>query len=188
MYRPTKVTVLAIDTSWSVALRGSFEVIRDAALAIDHLASEADSSEVLLPLVYSAYAKPIERRMIADLSSDNATLGTNLHHALVLGIEMLHGYWDSDRRIVVLSDGEITAHLEHNKAVFQYPPKDETLNATLAAAKSCNDAGIAVRMLALDPNVYLQQDGARLAREAGVSFIACIADTMIDQALAAYRS
>jgi uncharacterized protein with von Willebrand factor type A (vWA) domain len=60
--------------------------------------------------------------------------GTNLHHALLLAGEHLRRHPDAQPVVLVVTDGEPTAHLEADgEAVFDWPPSPQTLRATVAA-------------------------------------------------------
>ena len=59
--------------------------------------------------------------------------GTNLHHALMLAGEHLHRHPDAVPVVLVVTDGEPTAHVEPDGGLaFSYPPQPETLRATVS--------------------------------------------------------
>jgi uncharacterized protein with von Willebrand factor type A (vWA) domain len=58
--------------------------------------------------------------------------GTNLHHALLLAGQHLRKNSDAIPVVLVVTDGEPTAHLEPDgEAYFDYPPSPHTLRATI---------------------------------------------------------
>ena len=57
--------------------------------------------------------------------------GTNLHHALMLSRKLLSREKGGTRQILVITDGEPTAHLEGEQAYFSYPPSYRTELETL---------------------------------------------------------
>ena len=56
----------------------------------------------------------------------------NLHHALLLAGQHLKRHPDAQPVVLVVTDGEPTAHLEPDGyAAFDYPPSPQTLAATV---------------------------------------------------------
>jgi uncharacterized protein with von Willebrand factor type A (vWA) domain len=59
--------------------------------------------------------------------------GTNLHHALVLAGRYLDRRPEHDPVVLIVTDGEPTAHLRRDgQSWFDWPPAPETLELTLA--------------------------------------------------------
>ena len=55
------------------------------------------------------------------------------------------------KQIIVVTDGEPTAHIEPDgEVLFNYPPIPETLRRTMAEVVRCTRAGIAINVFALD--------------------------------------
>jgi uncharacterized protein with von Willebrand factor type A (vWA) domain len=76
--------------------------------------------------------------------------GTNLQHALLLARRML-AHQHGTRQVIVVTDGEPTAHIDASGEVeFSYPPKPETLRRTMAEVVRCTRAGIAINVFAID--------------------------------------
>ena len=56
-----------------------------------------------------------------------------------------------ERQVVVVTDGEPTAHLmENGEPFFSWPPVHETLQKTMAEVLRCTKAGIVINTFALD--------------------------------------
>ena len=55
----------------------------------------------------------------------------------------------ANKQIIVITDGEPTAHLEGREVVLIYPPSPKTATHTLAEVKKCAAAGIRVSSFAL---------------------------------------
>ena len=99
--------------------------------------------------------------------------GTNLHHALLLAGRHLRRNSDAAPVVLVVTDGEPTAHLEPDgHAVFDYPPSPETLRATLTEVDALArlDAAVTVFMLGEDPR--LEEFVDLLARRSGGRVVA----------------
>ena len=64
------------------------------------------------------------------------------------------------------TDGEPTAHWPGGAAepVFEYPPTEQTLQATLVEVARCTREGIRVNTFALDATGYLRQFVEQMAR------------------------
>ena len=61
--------------------------------------------------------------------------GTNMQHAMLLARTQLERETGT-KQIIMVTDGEPTAHIEHGEAVFQYPPSlhDDRGDAARGAA------------------------------------------------------
>ena len=76
--------------------------------------------------------------------------GTNLQHALALARRML-AHEHGTKQIIVVTDGEPTAHIDdYGEVFFNYPPIPETLRRTMAEVIRCTRAGIVINTFALD--------------------------------------
>ena len=81
---------------------------------------------------FSNYARELKPHEIATLESDMVQ-GTNLQHALIMAGRFLDRHAESDPVVLVVTDGEPTAHLlRDGAAAFDWPPSPETLELTLA--------------------------------------------------------
>ena len=77
--------------------------------------------------------------------------GTNLQHGLMLARRHLDAHRDSEPVIMVITDGEPTAHLTADGyADFMWPPTHETLVATLAEVERCTRRGATINVFMLD--------------------------------------
>ena len=70
--------------------------------------------------------------------------GTNLHHALMLSRNLLAKEKGGTRQILVITDGEPTAHLENGRSYFNYPPSYRTELETLKEVKRCTQENIVI--------------------------------------------
>ncbi|MBD3646173.1 MAG: VWA domain-containing protein, partial [Pseudomonadales bacterium] len=82
-------TVLMVDLSWSMALRGSFQSAQKVAIALHNLISSAYPRDSLYVLGFSAYAKAIKAHDLPYLQYDDYLLGTNRQPALILAEKLL---------------------------------------------------------------------------------------------------
>ena len=149
-------TVLMVDLSWSMALRGSFQSAKKVAMALHNLISSAYPRDSLYVLGFSAFAKEIKPHDLPYLQYDDYLLGTNMQHALILAEKLLARHQQGTRQVVMITDGEPTAHLENNRPVFAYPPTPTTISKTLRAVRSCTTKNITINTFMLDQSHYLK--------------------------------
>jgi uncharacterized protein with von Willebrand factor type A (vWA) domain len=164
-------TVMMVDLSWSMALRGSFQAAKKVALALNNLIRSQFTRDSLYIIGFSAYARELKAEELPYVRWDESVLGTNMHHAFMLAQRLLSKHKGGTRQIIMISDGEPTAHLERGRSYFAYPPSPITIRETLKEVKRCTEKGIVINTFMLDRNYYLKefvqpdgedQQGARL--------------------------
>jgi uncharacterized protein with von Willebrand factor type A (vWA) domain len=64
----------------------------------------------------------------------------------------------------MISDGEPTAHLEHGRSYFAYPPSPITIRETLREVRRCTQKGIVINTFMLDRNYYLKEFVHQIAK------------------------
>ena len=106
-------TVLMVDLSWSMALRGSFQSAKKVALALHNLISTAYPRDSLYVLGFSALATEIKSHDLPYLQYEDYLLGTNMQHALILAEKLLDKHQQGTKQVIMITDGEPTAHLEN---------------------------------------------------------------------------
>ena len=157
-------TAMLVDLSWSMALRGSFKAAKKVALALHNLITTKYPKDSFHIIGFAAYAKELNARELPYLQWDEYVLGTNMQHALQLAAKRLARHPGGARQIIMISDGEPTAHLEHGRAQFAYPPTPETIRATYRAVRHCTAKGIAINTFMLDASGYLKAFMDEIAR------------------------
>ena len=149
-------TVLMVDLSWSMALRGSFQSAKKVAMALHNLIKTSFPRDSLYVLGFSALAHEIKAHDLPYLQYDDYLLGTNMQHALILAEKMLAKHQQGSKQIIMITDGEPTAHLENGQPVFAFPPTPTTFKKTLRAIRSCTSKGITINTFMLDQSYYLK--------------------------------
>lgn len=149
-------TAMLVDLSWSMALRGSFQAAKKVALALHNLITSQYPKDSFYIIGFAAYAKELKAHDLPYLQWDEYVLGTNMQHALLLAEKLLAKHTGGTKQIIMISDGEPTAHLENGQAQFAYPPTPETIRATFRAVKHCTTRGIAINTFMLDASYYLK--------------------------------
>ncbi len=157
-------TVLMVDLSWSMALRGSFQAAKKVALALHNLITSQFPRDSLYVIGFSAYARELKAHDLPYVRWDESVLGTNMHHALMMAERMLARHSGGTRQIIMISDGEPTAHLERGRSQFAYPPSQATIRETQKAVKRCTQKDITINTFMLDRNYYLKEFVNQLAK------------------------
>ena len=157
-------TVIMLDLSWSMALRGSFQAAKKVALALNNLISSQYQRDSLYIIGFSAYARELKTDELPYVRWDESVLGTNMHHALMIAQKLLAKHTQGTRQIIMISDGEPTAHLEKGRSYFAYPPSPITIRETLKEVKRCTQKRITINTFMLDRNYYLKEFVNQVAR------------------------
>jgi uncharacterized protein with von Willebrand factor type A (vWA) domain len=85
-----------------------------------------------------------------------------MQHGFLLARQML-ARQTGTKQIIMITDGEPTAHIEPGGGVyFNYPPVPETIEATMREVIRCTRENIRINTFMLDPNAYLKQFIERL--------------------------
>ena len=154
-------TVLMVDLSLSMPMRDHFLAAKKVAMALHSLISSRFPRDYLGLVGFSEVARVIEPRDLPEVSWDYV-YGTNMQHGFMLARKLLareHG----TKQIIMITDGEPTAHLNANgDPVFHYPPIRETVDATLAEVMRATREGVRINTFMLDATPYLQQFIERL--------------------------
>jgi uncharacterized protein with von Willebrand factor type A (vWA) domain len=157
-------TVMLLDLSWSMALRGSFQAAKKVALALNNLIRTQFPKDSLYILGFSAYARELTAEELPYVRWDESVLGTNMHHAFMLAQHLLSKHKGGTRQVIMISDGEPTAHLEHGRSYFAYPPSPITIRETLREVRRCTQKGIVINTFMLDRNYYLKEFVHQIAK------------------------
>jgi uncharacterized protein with von Willebrand factor type A (vWA) domain len=129
--RTRAAVALLVDTSWSMVAEGRWVPMKRTALALHQLVSTRFRGDALQLVTFGRHAQSVELGELVGLEGAYAQ-GTNLHHALLLAGQHLRKNSDATPVVLVVTDGEPTAHLEPDgEAYFDYPPSPHTLRATI---------------------------------------------------------
>ena len=150
-------TVLLLDLSLSMAMRGNFLAAKKVALALDGLMRSQFPRDNLFIVGFSTYAREVKPEKMPYLSWDESDPYTNIQHGLIVAQQLLSKVKGGTKQIILISDGEPTAHLEGGQLFLQYPPSPRTIRETLKAVKRCTQQGIILNTFMLDRNTYLME-------------------------------
>ena len=157
-------TVVMLDLSWSMALRGSFQSAKKVAMALNNLIRMQYPRDSLYLIGFSAYARELKTAELPYVRWDETVLGTNMHHALLIAQQLLAKHKLGTRQIIMITDGEPTAHLEQGRSYFAYPPSPLTIRETLKEVRHCTKKDIVINVFMLDRSYYLKEFVDRVAR------------------------
>ena len=157
-------TVLLLDQSRSMGMFGSFAAAKKVALALYWLIQSQFPRDDFYIIGFSDYAMEIKGEDLAGMTWNEWGPGTNMHHAFMLSRKLLSKQKVSTRQILMITDGEPTAHLEGERAYFSYPPTYRTVDETLKEVKRCTQAAITINTFMLATNHYLVDFIDRLTR------------------------
>jgi uncharacterized protein with von Willebrand factor type A (vWA) domain len=130
--RASAAVCLLVDLSYSMAIRGTWGAAKQTALALHALVRSRFPQDSIQVIGFSNYARELRETDLAGLGWDMVQ-GTNLHHALVLAGRYLDRRPEHDPVVLIVTDGEPTAHLRRDGQFwFDWPPAPETLELTLA--------------------------------------------------------
>ncbi|ABD13256.1 hypothetical protein CcI156_07145 [Frankia sp. CcI156] len=165
--RATAAVCLLVDLSYSMALRGTWGIAKSTALALHTLVSTSFPQDKIHIVGFSDYARELRPVELAGLDSEMVQ-GTNLQHALLIAGRLLSRYPQSEPVIMVVTDGEPTAHLlRDGTPSFSWPPMPETLELTLAEVDRLTRRGVTVNVFMLDDEPRLVQFVEEIARRNG---------------------
>ena len=148
-------TVVLLDQSRSMGLFGSFQAAKKVALALFALIHSQYPRDSLYIIGFSDYAQEIKEDELAQVNWNAWVSGTNIHHALILSRKLLSKEKGGTRQILLITDGEPTAHLEGDRSYFSYPPSYRTIAETLKEAHRCTQEGILINTFMLENSYQL---------------------------------
>jgi uncharacterized protein with von Willebrand factor type A (vWA) domain len=157
-------TVLMLDMSRSMPLRGYFYAAKKVALALDSLIRTQFPRDTLHIVGFSDYARVIPPATLPQLTYTEYVYGTNMQHGLMLARHLLGRHPGANKQIIIVSDGEPTAHMEGSHAVFFYPPLPETFHKTLVEVQRCTRDHITINTFMLESNYHLVQFVKQMTR------------------------
>jgi uncharacterized protein with von Willebrand factor type A (vWA) domain len=149
-------TVLMLDLSLSMPMRDNFLPAKKVAMALHSLISSQFPRDYLGIVGFSETARILTAEQLPEVSWD-FVYGTNMQHGFVLARQLL-ARQSGTKQIIMITDGEPTAHITSSGDVFfNYPPVPETVEATLREVMRCTREGIRINTFMLDANSYLKQ-------------------------------
>jgi uncharacterized protein with von Willebrand factor type A (vWA) domain len=161
--RTETATALLLDLSFSMPLRGHFVHAKKMALALHALIEGRYPHDRLYLVGFSDYAREMQPNDLTAAGWERV-YGTNMHHAFNLAGRLLSQHPRAARQVIMVTDGEPTAHLEGERAFFSWPPVPKTIDLTLAEAMRLAKAGVTLNIFMLEESAGLIRFMERLAK------------------------
>ena len=151
-------TVLMIDMSRSMLYNGCFNAARKVALALDSLIRSQYPRDAMAIIGFSSTAEELKTTDLPTLHWNEHNYGTNMQHGFQLSRQFLARHKGANKQIIVVTDGEPTAHFdESGKVRFNYPPKPATFRATLREVGRATRDGITINTFMMERSLYMVQ-------------------------------
>ena len=153
--RTQAATVVMLDMSRSMLNNGYFLPAKKVALALSALIRGQFPRDALYIIGFSLYARTFTPEQLPALSWSEWNIGTNMHAGFALSRQLLGKHKGGNKQILMVTDGEPTAHLENGVAEFSYPPSPRTFQETLKEVQRCTREGITINTFMLERSSYL---------------------------------
>jgi uncharacterized protein with von Willebrand factor type A (vWA) domain len=153
--RTQAATVVMLDMSRSMLNNGYFLPAKKVALALSALIRGQFPRDALYIVGFSLYARKFTAEQLPTLSWSEWNIGTNMHAGFVLSRQLLARHKGGNKQILMVTDGEPTAHLEGGVADFNYPPTERTVQETLKEVQRCTREHITINTFMLEQSPWL---------------------------------
>jgi Ca-activated chloride channel family protein len=169
-YQTRCATVVLIDMSGSMGRYGKYAMTKKVALALQAMVRAQYAQDSMRMIGFYTFASVLTERQLLNSAPKPISLYdsrvhlrfdldtppqrvpqhfTNIDAGLKLARSHLARQAAQNKQIIVITDGEPTAHIEGREVVLIYPPSEKTARATLSEVKRCAAAGIRVSSFAL---------------------------------------
>lgn len=163
--RTQAAVALLVDTSFSMAIEGRWVPMKQTALALHQLISTRFRGDALEVIGFGRTAGVLDITELTGLETNWGVQGTNLHHGLLLANRFFRRNPSAQPVLLVVTDGEPTAHLEPDgEAYFDYPPSQYTLSVTVQELEMAMRMGAQTTFFRLGDDPGLARFIAALAR------------------------
>jgi uncharacterized protein with von Willebrand factor type A (vWA) domain len=153
--RTQAATVVMLDMSRSMLNNGYFLPAKKVALALSALIRGQFPRDALYIVGFSLYAREFTAAQLPTLSWSEWNMGTNMHAGFMLSRKLLARHVGGNKQILMVTDGEPTAHMEGDEADFSYPPTRRTVEETLKEVKRCTREHITINTFMLERSSWL---------------------------------
>ncbi|GAA3454401.1 vWA domain-containing protein [Dactylosporangium matsuzakiense] len=165
--RVSAAVALCVDLSFSMMADGRWGPMKQAALALSHLVATRFPQDALQIIGFGRYASTLSQEQLAAVEPDMVQ-GTNLQHALKLAARHLRRHPASDPVVLVVTDGEPTAHLlDDGSSYFMWPSTRETVRATVHEVDQLTRYGAVLNVFMLGEDPGLRRFVDAVARRNG---------------------
>ena len=153
--RTQAAVALCVDLSFSMVQEGRWAPMKQTAIAMSHLISTRFRTDALEVIGFARTARTLAPTELAEVEP-GWEQGTNLAHALAIARRHVRRYPEAEPVVLVITDGEPTAHLEADGyPAFEWPTTPATVQATIAEVDAMTRIGAPANffMLGDDPGL-----------------------------------
>ncbi len=177
---------LLVDQSFSMVMNDTWSAAKTMALALHSLTATSYPLDALQVIGFANMARAIDPMDIPDLEASQIQ-GTNLQHALMLAGRFLDKHPGSQRIVMVVTDGEPTAHLSPDGGWwFDWPPTRETITQTIAQVDAMTKRKVPISWFRLGDEPRLARFLDEMARRNGGKVLAPATDRLGDYVITDY--
>jgi len=148
-------TVIVLDMSRSMFLRGCIVAAKKVAIALNSLIKGLYPRDNLYIIAFSYYARQIDTQDLPRLSWSEWGYGTNMQHAFMVSRQLLARHKTGSKQVILVTDGEPTAYFEGGQIEFSYPPTYRTFQETLREVGRCTRENITINTFMMERGRYL---------------------------------
>jgi uncharacterized protein with von Willebrand factor type A (vWA) domain len=162
--RTQAATVVMLDMSRSMLNNGYFLPAKKVALALSALIRGQFPRDALYIVGFSLYAREFTAAQLPTLSWSEWNMGTNMHAGFMLSRKLLARHTGGNKQVLMVTDGEPTAHMEGDEADFSYPPTRRTVEETLKEVQRCTREHITINTFMLERSSWLMSFVEQMTR------------------------
>jgi uncharacterized protein with von Willebrand factor type A (vWA) domain len=164
--RASAAVALCVDLSFSMLRDGRWGPMKQTALALSHLVATKFPQDALQIIGFGHTASVLSQAELAAIEPEWMQ-GTNLQHALRLSGRHLRKHSTSDPVVLIVTDGEPTAHMGPHGPIFRWPPIQETVEATVVEVDHLTRYGASLNFFMLGEDPGLRRFVDAMARRSG---------------------
>ena len=165
--RTSAAVALCVDLSFSMVHEGRWGPMKQTALALSHLVQTRFRQDALQVIGFDRMARRLTPVQLAEVEPEWVQ-GTNLQHALMLAARHLRKHPDAEPVVLVVTDGEPTAHLlPDGTPYFDWPTTRETVRATVSQVDELVRWGATLNVFMLGEDEGLARFVDAIARRSG---------------------
>jgi uncharacterized protein with von Willebrand factor type A (vWA) domain len=157
-------TVIMLDMSLSMRMGGNFEAAKIVSIALNSLITGKFPKDSLYILGFSAVARRLTPEQLTYIRWDDFTPYTNMQHGFMTARKILSKERAANKQVIMISDGQPTAHIEAGQIVFNLPTTQRCVDVTLREVNNCTRAGIVINVFMLPSRDIFNMFVDRMAR------------------------
>src|SRR3954447_11584477 len=165
--RSAAAVALCVDMSFSMMQEGRWGPMKQTALALSHLVQTRFRHDALQIIGFNLAARRLTPTELTEAEPEWVQ-GTNLQHALMLASRHLRRHPDAEPVVLVVTDGEPTAHsAAAGLPEFHWPATQDTIRATIREVDELRRSGATLNVFMLGDDPGLARFVDAVARRAG---------------------